>query len=205
MIKSKVAANEPSYPPIGTVFDKRRLQLVSVIGTGGYGVVYQATDTWGPTRRTYAVKCLIRTDEHYQSHAREITLHKLTSCHPGIVTLHRVIEDNVYIYIVMDFAPDQDLFVQILHKCRYLGNDALVKNTFLQILDAIEHCHSLGVYHRDLKPENVVCYEDGRRLALTDFGLATTQGISSEFRTGSVYHMSPGASFTLSCVYLACL
>jgi serine/threonine protein kinase len=92
----------------------------------------------------------------------------------------------------MDYAPDHDLFTQILHSCRYLGDDALIKHVFLQLLDAVEYCHSLGIYHRDLKPENILCYEDGLRIAITDFGLATTEKMSDEFRTGSVFHMSPG-------------
>ncbi|KAF5347343.1 hypothetical protein D9756_009959 [Leucocoprinus leucothites] len=192
MTKFKATVAEgTSFPAIGTVFDAGRLQLVSVIGTGGYGVVYQAIDKRGLDSQSYAVKCLIRTGEHRQSHIREIALHKLASSHPGIITLHRVVEEDIYLYFVMEYAPNQDLFVQILHKCRYLGNNALIKSTFLQLLDAIEHCHSLGIYHRDLKPENIVCFEGGTRLALTDFGLATTQGTSGEFKTGSVYHMSP--------------
>ncbi|KAJ3566341.1 hypothetical protein NP233_g7066 [Leucocoprinus birnbaumii] len=187
----RAAVEVPSFPQIGTVFDVGRLQLVSVIGTGGYGVVYRAIDTHELSNRSYAVKCLMRTEEHHQSHIREIALHKLASSHPAIITLHRVVEEDAFLYIVMEYAPDQDLFVQILHKCRYLGNDSLIKSAFLQLLDALEHCHALGIYHRDLKPENIVCFEDGVRLALTDFGLATTQGTSGEFRTGSVYHMSP--------------
>ncbi|KZP16883.1 hypothetical protein FIBSPDRAFT_865405, partial [Athelia psychrophila] len=83
------------------------------------------------------------------------------------------------------------LFGQILNSCRYLGNDALIKHVFLQMLDAVEYCHNLGIYHRDLKPENVLCFDGGLRIALTDFGLATTDRFSEEFRTGSVYHMSP--------------
>jgi len=108
------------------------------------------------------------------------------------ITLHRVIEEDIYHYFIMEYAPDQDLFVQILCKCRYLGNNALVKDACLQLLNAIEYCYSVGIYHHDLKPENVVCFEDSRRLALTDSRLATTQGSSGEFETRSVYHMSPG-------------
>ena len=92
----------------------------------------------------------------------------------------------------MEYASDGDLFGQILNSCRYLGNDGLIKHVFLQLLDAVEYCHCLGIYHRDLKPENVLCFDNGLRIAITDFGLATTERSSEEFRTGSVYHMSPG-------------
>ncbi|KAF9010061.1 kinase-like domain-containing protein [Cyathus striatus] len=93
--------------------------------------------------------------------------------------------------MIMDYAPDRDLFTQILNERRYLGNSKLIKTIFLQVLDAVEYCHQNGIYHRDLKPENILCFDGGHRIALTDFGLATQDRLSSEFRTGSVFHMSP--------------
>lgn len=194
---SKTSPSPPSavHPPLGTLIDGDSLELVEVLGVGGYGVVYRAADVRYPSK-SYAVKCLVaaghQTARQRQIHIREITLHQLASIHPGVVTLHRVVEHFNHTYIIMDYAPDHDLFTQILHNCRYLGNDALIKDVFLQMLDAVEYCHSLGIYHRDLKPENILCFDDGLRVAITDFGLATTDKISDEFRTGSVYHMSPG-------------
>ncbi|KAI9509251.1 kinase-like protein [Russula earlei] len=201
----------PRPPAVGTLIDNGNLELVSVLGYGGYGVVYRAIDVRSTVHNTssYAVKCLLHTPtrnavRQRRLHLQEITLHQLASTHPNVVTLHRVIEEDDYTFIVMDFCPDGDLFGQILHKRRYLGHDNLIKNVFLQLLDAVNYCHSLGIYHRDLKPENVLCFDGGLRLAITDFGLATTEKVSEEFRTGSVYHMSPecqGGSFAPSGTY----
>ncbi|KAJ3564151.1 hypothetical protein NP233_g8483 [Leucocoprinus birnbaumii] len=188
----------PVHPPIGTFIDGGSLQLVEVLGVGGYGVVYRAVEARpsSASPKSYAVKCLVappvQNPRSRQVHIREIALHQLASRHPGVVTLHKVVECLNLTYIIMDYAPDHDLFTQILHSCRYLGDDALIKHVFLQLLDAVEYCHSLGIYHRDLKPENILCYDDGLRIAITDFGLATTEKVSDEFRTGSVFHMSPG-------------
>ncbi|KAF5368888.1 hypothetical protein D9758_003104 [Tetrapyrgos nigripes] len=184
------------HPPLGTLIDDDSLELVEVLGVGGYGVVYRAEDTCSSSPKSYAVKCLVhrhntQSVRQRQIHIREIALHQLASAHPNVVTLHRVIEDFNYTFIIMDYATDHDLFSQILHNCRYLGDDYLIKHVFLQLLDAVEYCHSLGIYHRDLKPENVLCFDGGLRIAITDFGLATTDKVSEEFRTGSVYHMSP--------------
>ncbi|KAI0032860.1 kinase-like domain-containing protein, partial [Vararia minispora EC-137] len=187
-----------SPPPVGSYIDGGALQLVSVLGYGGYGVVYRAVDTRPDSvdASSYAVKCLIHSHTRSSArqrrlHLQEISLHQRVSGHPHVVTLHRVVEEDGYTFIVMDYCPDGDLFAQILHHRRYLGHDPLIKHVFLQLLDAVGYCHSVGVYHRDLKPENVLCFNNGLRLALTDFGLATTDRVSDEFRTGSVYHMSP--------------
>ncbi|GLB44014.1 putative protein tyrosine kinase [Lyophyllum shimeji] len=193
--KTSAAVSSDVHPPVGTLIDGGSLELVEVLGVGGYGVVYRAVETRSHNPKSYAVKCLVssahQTARQRQIHTREIALHQLASSHPGVVTLHRVVEDYGRTYIIMDYAPDHDLFTQILHSCRYLGDDTLMKHVFLQLLDAVEYCHSLGIYHRDLKPENVLCFDDGLRVAITDFGLATTDKLSEEFRTGSVYHMSP--------------
>ncbi|KAJ6588901.1 kinase-like domain-containing protein [Mycena capillaripes] len=187
---------EPAQPVPGTRIDNGALELVEVLGVGGYGVVFRAIETRSHMPRQYAVKCLVHssttvTPRQRQLHIREIALHQLASAHPNVVTLHRVVEEGSHTYIVMDFATDGDLFSQILYGCRYLGNTRLIKHIFNQLLDAVEYCHSLGIYHRDLKPENVLCFDGGYRIAITDFGLATTEKLSEEFRTGSVYHMSP--------------
>lgn len=197
MAASTQSTSTPTPPPIGTLIDNGALELVDVLGYGGYGIVYRAVDTYSSHPISYAVKCLHHSTKRNatrqrQLHIREIALHQLASAHPGVVTLHRVIEDHQYTWIVMDYCPDGDLFTQILHNRRYLGNNDLIREVFLQLLDAVEYCHSLNIYHRDLKPENILCFDDGLRLAITDFGLATTDRMSTEFRTGSVYHMSPG-------------
>ncbi|KAF5311096.1 hypothetical protein D9619_008165 [Psilocybe cf. subviscida] len=192
--KPSPPATSPNHPAVGTLIDGGALQLVEVLGVGGYGVVYRAVDPRHPSK-SYAVKCLVasghQSPRQRQIHIREIALHQLASAHPGVVTLHRVIDQGNHTYIVMDYASDHDLFTQILHSCRYLGQNDLIKDIFLQLIDAVQYCHSLGIYHRDLKPENVLCFDGGLRVSVSDFGLATTDKVSDEFRTGSVYHMSP--------------
>lgn len=176
----------------GTRIDNGALELISVIGLGAYGVVYKAVARDG---KYYAVKCLNKTglDSRQRSfQRREIALHTLASSHPNIVTLHNVIETSTCIYVVLAYCSDGDLFAQITEKSTYLGHDDLIKSVFLQIVDAVEYCHRLGIYHRDLKPENILCDAAGERVVLADFGLATAEKTSGDFGCGSTFYMSPG-------------
>ena len=74
---------------------------------------------------------------------------------------------------------------------QYVGDDALIRDVFLQLLDGIAFIHSLGISHRDIKPENIVCSRDGRRVSICDFGLATSETESSEFGCGSTFYIAP--------------
>ena len=57
----------------------------------------------------------------------------------------------------------------------------MIRTVFLQIVDAVEYCHSMGIFHRDLKPENILCTRGGSRICIADFGLATSERLSTDF------------------------
>jgi len=122
---------------------------------------------------------------------REIYLHYQASTHPNIVSMHKIIDDVDCTYVVMEYCSEGDLFSNITERHRYMGNEELVRKVALQILDAVAHCHRLGVYHRDLKPENILVADRGNNVMLADFGLATTDPYSMDFGCGSTFYMSP--------------
>lgn len=173
----------------------------------------------GHTSGYYAVKCLNKVGLDARQRAfqrREIMLHTMASSHPNVVTLHRVIDDpqDPCVYVVLDYCPDGDLFSMITENQRYmlpasssrvaeeqgidvaftqdrLQMDALIRDVFDQILDAVDFCHQMGIYHRDLKPENILCLRGGAKVVLADFGLATGDKTSSDFGCGSTFYMGP--------------
>jgi serine/threonine protein kinase len=105
--------------------------------------------------------------------------------------VHHVFDESDYTFIVMDYLPGGDLFAMIADRGRYIGDDELVRSVFLQIVDAVSHCHEMGIFHRDLKPENILCSSDGTKVVLADFGLATTEPFSRDFGCGSTFYLSP--------------
>jgi serine/threonine protein kinase len=156
-------------------------------------VVYQAIDRL--TNRPFAVKALPKAGSDPRQRRfqrREIALHNPASVHHNVVSLLRILESPDCTYVVMEYCPEGDLFSNITEHGRFVGDDQLAKHAFLQILDAVQYCHSIGIYHRDLKPENILVTDNGHTVKLADFGLATTDPITSDFGCGSTFYMSPG-------------
>ncbi|KAF2473372.1 negative regulator of sexual conjugation and meiosis [Lindgomyces ingoldianus] len=169
-----------------------RLQLTGILGVGAYGVVYTAVDI--QTNIPYAVKALNKLGlepRQRKFQQREIQLHHQASAHPNVVSLVKIMDSPDCTYVVIEYCPEGDLFSNITERGKYIGNDALAKRAFIQILDAVDYCHSIGIYHRDLKPENILVTDQGMTVKLADFGLATSDPITSDFGCGSTFYMSP--------------
>ncbi|XP_050211560.1 CBL-interacting serine/threonine-protein kinase 24 [Mercurialis annua] len=99
---------------------------------------------------------------------REISIMKIVR-HKHIVILHEVLASRTKIYIILEFVTGGELYDKIVNHGRLHENDA--RRYFQQLVDAVAHCHSKGVYHRDLKPENLLLDAFGN-LKVSDFGLS---------------------------------
>ena len=197
MVNSPQSPTSPVPPALGTVIDNGALQLVEILGYGGYGIVYRAIDTYSSNPTSYAVKCLPHSNKRSaarqrQLHMREIALHQLASGHPNVVTLHRVVEEPDFFFLLLDYCPGGDLFEYLTDGKTFCGDDNRVTDIFVQIIDAVAACHEAGVYHRDIKPENIFCNEDCTQVYLGDFGLSTDTAYSYNYGVGSYSYMSPG-------------
>lgn len=184
---------------IGSTIANDTFLFVDLLACGASGAVYRAVDLTSPDCDQYAVKCMSKTlcDGAF-THLlrREILLHQRVSKHPHILTMHNVYEDESSVYIVLDLVRSGDLRKSIHEKrAPYYGNNDIVRSVFGQIVDAVGYCHKKGLYHRDLKPDNILASADGKSVWLADFGLATVDKKSTEFRTGTLPYLSPGASF----------
>ncbi|CCM05860.1 uncharacterized protein FIBRA_08096 [Fibroporia radiculosa] len=180
----------------GHTIDNGRLLITSTLGSGSNGVVFLAIDTTSSEENPlqYAVKCIIKPEKGSPRHDRqrlEISNHLKASYHPNVLTLHCVLEDCFFLYLVMDYCPRGDFFKFLLDGGIAYGDDDLVKGLFLQIIDAVDACHELGIFHRDIKPENILCSEDGTQVYLSDFGLSTRRPYSGTYGAGSSHYMSP--------------
>ena len=142
-----------SIPPnhlAGRRVGNNRLELVSLLGEGSYGAVYRAILHRGAPRKAKhcAVKVLRTTlgERSRMCQRRELELHQRVSNGDGIVTLYESFTEGDYQYMVMKLCPDRDLRYGIKRK-RYLGDDTKIKNVYMQVLEAIEYCHSHKYVH----------------------------------------------------------
>ncbi|XP_044471537.1 CBL-interacting serine/threonine-protein kinase 24-like isoform X2 [Mangifera indica] len=81
----------------------------------------------------------------------------------------QVLASRTKIYIILEFVTGGELLDKIFRQGRLSENDC--RRCFQQLIDAVAHCHSKGVYHRDLKPENLLLDLYGN-LKVSDFGLS---------------------------------
>jgi serine/threonine protein kinase len=122
---------------------------------------------------------------------KEVALHLSVHDHTGILTVVEVLECAELVFLVLEYFPRGDLFHVITDLRWYIGNDRMIKDIFIQIVDAVSHCHRKGLYHCDLKPENILVQYDGSSIRLADFGLATNHQKCCEYGCGSSFYMSP--------------
>ncbi|KAL1917894.1 uncharacterized protein VTP21DRAFT_3728 [Calcarisporiella thermophila] len=173
----------------GLRIDNGAIELVEMVGVGAYGVVYRGQ--YVQSGHWCAVKCLARNNSRDRGDGcLEVALHAKVLGHRNVLRLDKIVETPHIIYMVMEYCHEGDLFHNIATLRRYIADDALIRYAFLQLLEVVAYCHSLGVYHRDLKPENIMVFDQGHTLKLADFGLATGDAVSSERGCGSEYYYS---------------
>ncbi|KAH9602104.1 hypothetical protein KSS87_021638 [Heliosperma pusillum] len=147
-----------------------KYEVGRTIGEGTFAKVKFAVNS--ETGDSVAVKVLAKTTilKHrmVDQIKREISIMKIVR-HPYIVRLHEVLASRSKIYIVLEFVPGGELFDKIVHKGKLC--EMVSRKYFQQLIDAVSHCHSKGIYHRDLKPENLLLDVHGN-LKISDFGLS---------------------------------
>jgi tetratricopeptide (TPR) repeat protein len=212
-------AQAPTLPEVG---DAGRLppgtrvgyvgdyELLSTIGHGGMGVVYEARQM--SLNRVVALKMirggLFATDEEQRRFQNEAESAAALE-HPNIVPILEVGEYEGRAYYSMMLVAGKNLAQRL---AEYVADPKAAATLIAEVADAVAHAHQRGVLHRDLKPANILVDAEGHP-HVADFGLAKRLGSESELtHTGQVLgtpaYMSPeqaaahrGAVTTASDVY----
>jgi len=157
------------------------------LGSGGFGTVYLAEDTWIDKR--VAIKIPHRQNLDFGDLLREPRL--LASLnHPNVVNVITAEKQDNTFFIVMEYVPGETLETIIVNKGAL--DVATVLDYTCQIANAVEHAHKQGVIHRDLRPANVFV-TDKAVVKVGDFGTSRFLEIAAHGTTviGSPPYMAP--------------
>ncbi|XP_066355510.1 CBL-interacting protein kinase 15-like [Miscanthus floridulus] len=161
-----------------------RYEMGRLLGKGTFGKVHYGRNL--ESNQSVAIKMMDKDKVlkvgFSEQIKREITTMRLVA-HKNIVHLHEVMATRNKIYIVMEYVKGGELF----DKSGKL-TEAAAHKYFQQLISAVDHCHSRGVYHRDLKPENLLL-DENENLKVTDFGLSA---LSESKRQDGLLHTSCG-------------
>jgi eukaryotic-like serine/threonine-protein kinase len=166
-VAAKIVAQEDPRSLIGQQLGS--YQILSLLGAGGMGVVYQARDT--RLKRFVAIKVLPREKMSDPERKRRFIQEARAASalnHPNIITIHDIGSESGIDFVVMEYVGGKTLDQRIPRKGVKL-NEAL--KLAVQIAEALDKAHSAGIIHRDLKPGNVMVTDDGL-VKVLDFGLA---------------------------------
>ena len=184
IVTEKVSnASMPSIPnPIANTFviNKKNYYQNKLLGEGGYGYVFEVSDSKG---NKYALKKMnILSKVQYQNILNEVQIWKKISTCPNIVKLLDVSETQSEVDILMELCTEGSLLDYINN-----SNDNIPENTALKIIKDIstglEGMHTLSppIAHRDVKIENVLRF--GNIFKLCDFGSASSDTLIPEKET----------------------
>jgi serine/threonine-protein kinase len=164
-----------------------KYRIVAPLGSGGFGAVYLAEDTW--IDKKVALKVPHRQNLDFDELLREPRLLASLS-HPNLVTVLTAEKQDGVFFIVMEYVPGETL-EHIIAREGALDLPRVLDYT-CQICNAIDHAHRQGVIHRDLRPGNVLVNEHGMA-KVADFGTSRFLEIAAHGTTviGSPPYMAP--------------
>ena len=164
-----------------------KYRILSSLGSGGFGTVFLAEDTW--IDKKVALKVPHKQNLDFTEMLKEPRLLASMS-HPNIVTVLTAEKQDDVFFIVMEYVPGETLEHVILREGAMDLARAL--DYTCQMCNAVDHAHKAGILHRDLRPGNMLVSETGR-LKVTDFGTSRFLEIAAHGTTviGSPPYMAP--------------
>jgi eukaryotic-like serine/threonine-protein kinase len=164
-----------------------KYKILKTIGSGGFGTVYLADDTW--INKKVALKVPHKQGVDFGELLREARLLAALD-HPNIVRIVTAEKQENVFFIVMDFVPGETLEDVIAREGAL--DVALALDYTCQISNAIDHAHRQSVLHRDLRPSNILVADTGQ-LKVADFGTSRFLEIAAHGSTviGSPPYMAP--------------
>lgn len=169
-------------------------RIVRLIGTGGMGSVYLATNT--NIDQQVAIKVLrpeLAESPMLRARLKQEAEMLCALDHPGIVKFLNYVESPEGVYLIMEYVRGITL-EDFIHNKNGLVVEKKAYPMITEMLDAFAYAHSKGIVHRDIKPSNIIIQEDGH-IKVMDFGIAQimseSRTLDSKYMVGTPTYMSP--------------
>jgi serine/threonine protein kinase len=161
-----------------------RYQVLSELGRGGMGIVFQAYDK--QLKEQVAIKLLSplfsADPEALERLTREVSMARRIT-HPNVIRIHDLSEVNGLHYVSMEYFNGANLKEHLKRSGPLSFHNAY--QILSQICDGLEAAHSQGVVHRDLKSQNIMIGPSGQ-IKIIDFGLARSVHLEGMTATGLI-------------------
>jgi eukaryotic-like serine/threonine-protein kinase len=165
-------------------------QILSSIGEGGMGEVYEAIDL--RLNRKVALKSLpaslIKNEEQVGRLRHEARAASALN-HPNIVTIYELGQEESLHFIAMELIDGETLRQKQLPM-----PFAEVLSIGIQVASGLSAAHQAGILHRDIKPENIMAAKDGGYIKILDFGISKFKEQQALAADGT--HANPANTFT---------
>jgi hypothetical protein len=168
-----------------------RFSNLKRLGSGGFGVVYEAYDR---QRRIPVVLKVLRQNDPVLLYLFKREFRSLLDItHPNLVTLYELFSESGAWFFSMELLKGAN-FVRYIREERTNAsvNNKRLRNGLVQLARGVRALHSFGKLHRDIKPANILVTEE-QRVVLLDFGLVKdlSSQTSHNLIAGTPCYMSP--------------
>jgi len=173
----------------------QRYKDVRILGSGEISQVILANDTTTSDNKMVAVKKIKKsnlTPVLLKKLNTEVVILKQLSVLPFdcFVKLYDVLEDNQYIYLIMEYISGGELF-DLVEQFPLGIPEIIAKKILKQIFTAISHLHKLDIAHLDLKLENIMYNPTTETIKIIDFGYASRTDEKLQEYSGSIHYIAP--------------
>ncbi|CAN3357634.1 casein kinase II subunit alpha [Diutina catenulata] len=161
-------------------------EIIKKLGRGKYSEVFLGVDL------TQGTKCVIKVLKPVKRKKikREISILKNLVGGPNVITLFDVVREPQSKTPGLIFEHVDNIDFRTLYPT---FSDHDIRYYMLELLKALEYCHSMGIMHRDVKPHNVMIDHKSKKLRLIDWGLAEYYHPNTEYnvRVASRFFKGP--------------
>lgn len=168
-------------------------EITALLGKGGMGTVYRATDTM--LGRDVALKMLhpqLTVQPQFLDRFKKEARVLAQLLHINIAVIYNFLEQNNNHFMVMEFVEGTNL-EDLMKKYGSLPPQFVVP-VFVQALEGLNHAHKKNIFHRDIKPANLMLTPEGT-VKLMDFGIAKIAGEQKMTQVnkiiGTIEYMAP--------------